>query len=205
MLKVSTFFCLPFLLFFLVSCSTTKVSKSWKDDNRSSFKINKALIIFVTEHAPVREAFEDAFVAKLQRDNIKAYASYKVLLNNEKIDKESVLQKINSLGVDSVIVTNVLDAKEKKVFESNSPYSIPYSQFNIKLFEENMEKYGKDQPSGYIAMFDEVALKTTVFAADSQKPVWFLKSNLLLQDTFNKLVDSYLNVIVAQLHKDQII
>ncbi|MEJ2690820.1 MAG: hypothetical protein P8130_12905 [Deltaproteobacteria bacterium] len=48
------------------------------------------------------------------------------------------------------------------MFDPASPYKEPFSQFKIKFDEENMKKFGLAKPSGYIAMFDEVALKTTV-------------------------------------------
>ncbi len=204
-LFMKNIFVLSLLLTMLASCSTTKVANTWKDASQADLKVTKALVIFVTDHAPVQEAFENAFVAKLQANNIEAFASYKVLLTDKKVDKNFILKKVTSLGIDAVIVTRILGAKEKIVSDRPSPYKIPYAQYSIKLHEANMKRYGKDKPSGYIAKFDQVALKTTVHAVSTQQPIWYLESNTIVQETFNKLLDSYLNVVISGLKNEQLI
>lgn len=202
-MKNTLIFCL--LLTILTSCSITKVANIWKDASRPALKATKVLVIFVTDHAPVQESFENAFVAKLQANNIEALASHKVLLTDKEIDKDFVANKVQTMGINGVFVTRIVGAKEKTVTDRSSSYKIPYAQFNIKRHKENLRKYGKDKPSGYIAMFDEISLKTTAYAVNTNEPVWFLESNTLLQETFDKLLDSYLEVIIANMRSDQII
>lgn len=199
-------FWLLFSLFCLVSCATTtKVVNLWKNSSNPNFKIHKALIIFVSDHAPVQESFENAFITKLHKADIEAYAGYKVLLTDQEVNKEFILQKVKTIGVDSVIVTKVIDTKKKTIIGSTSPYNVPFAQFNIELHERNIKKFGRDNPSGYIAMFDKVSLKTTVYSVVNQEPVWFLESDTLTQDTFDKLVDTYLDIIITNLQKDQLL
>ncbi len=191
----------------LASCAMTTPTKIWKDPYYVGGTFKKALVIVVAKHPSIRELVENEFVLKLQGQGADAVASHMVLATDKKVDRKFILSTAQKLGIDAVLVTRVIEAKEKDdvYYETASPYRVPIATLNAKLHEEYMQKHGKVHPSAVIARFKEIILETKAYEVVSDKAVWSLESDTRVQDTFSKLLSSYLDVVVKRLTVDKLI
>ena len=94
-------FCLP------VSCATTKMTDSWRDDNFRG-TVRKAVVIGIFKEPDTRKIFEDEFADRLKARGVDATASHKIIPDAELPDKDVVIGKIRKLGADAVLVTRIV-------------------------------------------------------------------------------------------------
>jgi hypothetical protein len=62
--------------------------------------------------------FEDKFVEALKTYSTDAISSYTIIPSAEKLNKATVESKIETLQVDAVLVTKVVNAKQKRKYSA---------------------------------------------------------------------------------------
>ena len=103
-----------FSLMFAVSCSTTTLKTVWKDDNYQGGKLKEVLIIGVAKNQTIRRLFEDEFASQLKDHRLEAIASYTIIPSEGMLDKSTVDSKVKTLGVDTVLVTSLVEKTKER-------------------------------------------------------------------------------------------
>ena len=115
----------------MVSCSTVKVTDSWKDDNANSINDEKILVVNITENETSRKRFEKDLVTTLNENGFKSresYITFPELNPSEKLTHEEstkLKEKLQSNGVNLVALTSIKEIEQ--YVESNSSTSGGYS------------------------------------------------------------------------------
>lgn len=110
------------------SCSTVKITDSWKADDVSTVKNDNILVMARTDDQVTRQRFEQEIADRLRSAGFKVTESYKkfpALAVNKKKTPEDVqkdVQIIRNEGFDAVILTVLRDKKKEIVTSETGGY-----------------------------------------------------------------------------------
>ncbi len=127
---------------FFSSCSTMKLSDSYKSDGFETIRNQKILIVSRTPLDDVRKDYELAIAKQLQSKGMNAVASHVAFPSLERIDNKTaeriaeVVSMFRAEGFDIVLLTSLKDVQEQEILRRAGGYnSLPqyYSNKYITL------------------------------------------------------------------------
>ena len=127
MKSIKKVFGIVLVTMFMVSCSTVRVTDSWKDESSSDISGEKMLVVNITENDASRKRFEKDMVASLNKngfESLESYKNYPELNPAEKLTHEEstkLKKKLQDNGVNLVVITSVREIEQ--YVESNSTSS----------------------------------------------------------------------------------
>lgn len=102
----------------VVSCSSVKVTDSWRQENSKDIKGEKIMIVSVTDNEVSRQRFEKDLVNTLNAngfESFESYAKYPEMNPTKKVSQEEITalkQKLQDNGVNLVAISAVKEIKE---------------------------------------------------------------------------------------------
>lgn len=117
-------------LFFAASCSTSRITHSWRSDNILKNNYNKIMVVGLSDEKDrnMREQMENHFAGDLAALGYNAISSLKVYgpKSFENSTEKEVLSNLDSIGVDAVITIVLLDQKSERYYVPHKVYRSPY-------------------------------------------------------------------------------
>ena len=182
----------------LASCATTKMTETWKDDQ---FKgtIRKVAVIGVFKEPETRKIFEDEFATRLRAHGIAAVASHKFIPDAKLPDKDFVIEKIRSLGEDTVIVTRILDSETAQTVVPGRSYIVPnyYTTYGVYYTQIYQPAYTVTEGYAYA--------ETNLYSVNDEKLIWSGRSKTNLSATRYELIQAFVKLMIDRLSDDQLI
>ena len=146
------------LIVILSSCSTTRLTKSWKNPEHYTFRPKNVLVIGVTPDFESRSVFEFQLKNELNARKINALQSVVVFeksfqdAQQTEAEIENQVDILLSKGYDSILVSLVKGVDDNQSYSSESPKTdyhlrrfIPYYCIRrpilIKIFIKNIEYF----------------------------------------------------------------
>lgn len=115
------------------SCSTVKVTDSWKDEAATDISGEKILVVNITENETSRKRFEKDLVTVLNENGFnsqESYITYPELNPTKKLSPEEsklLKDKLQSNGVSLVAITSIREIEEYvQTNGTTSNYGSPY-------------------------------------------------------------------------------
>ena len=182
-------FILPAVLlsFILMSCASTTLVSSWKDETHSG-KVKNVLIIVVAEKPGARRVFEREYMLQLKGYGVNAVPSHEVIPADKMMDKETILSSIEGLGIDSVLITSLVSRET-----ITTVFPGWYGHYS------NVYKRGFTD--------DIVNLETALYNVKSGKMIWSTLSETTIMEgesSFKK-IRPFIETILKNLSKDNLI
>ena len=196
-----------FLIFYLLLmtfCASTTLDYVWKDPNYQGGKFNKVLIIGVAKEQANRILFESKFVAELKIYGTDAISSYTIIPSAENLNKATVESKIETLQVDAVLVTQLVNAKQERTYSTvinRSGRSPGRSGWDANY----SEGFVKDQGQGSYYQYEVVSLETNIYDTQTHKLIWSGWSDTDLEDSVEVAIASLIKAITKSLSNNQLI
>ena len=191
------------LLITLTACATTQLSGGWQDESLSGKKLQNVLIIGAAKQPDIRKLFEDEFVRQLKAQNVKAVASYTIIKADQMLERDTVVAEITKLGVDGVIVTRLTGLNRKREIDAGSSRRVPFAQFNQmnEFFQRGFEP-GESSP---LTAYRAISLETNIYYAETENLVWFVESDVQMQDSIRNLTNEFITRVVNRMLSDKVI
>jgi hypothetical protein len=193
--KIFFYRILPIIcLVFLNACaSTTQFNSVWKDETYQGGPLKKVLIVGAAKEPEIRTYFEEIFAQQLKTRGVYAVPSYIVLPESELLKKETVISIVNELKMDSVLVTKLVDINDVGTYETNPTYV--------------RGGYYGDYTRSYqtVSSGRNVVLITRIFDAKSEKLIWSVLSETLLEWSPESVIDSFISAIMQHLEEEKFI
>ena len=201
--KPAVFALFASLLFF--SCSTTKITETWKDDGYRGAPFSDFFVIGVAKEKNTRRSFENKFVEKLQATGVQAVASSSVMEPDQKIEKKAILAAIEKLDIDAVLVTRLVSLKEEEIRSpSTSEYGRP-DDYQGTYYSDYSIAYGRmNQPAQYTTSV-RVGLETKLYDVGTEKLIWAVLSKSANPKSKMKLFDAVIEALVRDLKKNKLL
>ena len=201
--KCTTFAIFASLLF--ISCATTKLTETWKDDRYRGAPFSDLFVIGVAKEENTRRSFENKFVEKLKAAGVQAVASASVMESDQKIEKAAILAAIAKLDIDAVLVTRLVSLKEKEVRSpSTSDYGSPDDYHGRYYTDYNAAYDYAHQPAQYTTSV-RVGLETKLYDARTEKLIWAASSKTANPKSKIKLFDAIIEALVRDLKKNKLL
>ncbi len=188
-------------LLLMPACTGTKLISPWRDVTYQGHADRILVIGNVIDQGP-RSLLENEFVRKLKERGIDAVGSTALFPGEDVPVREEARARIQKLGVDAVLVVKFIKEETADTYTPMRNYGVPQ---NIIMSWD--ELYGapdynaQDLSYGY-----KVAIiQTTLFSAETGKPVWSSLSETKYQDGLIKQIKPFVSVIVDVLHDQKII
>ena len=196
----------PYLgIFFLVlislnGCSPAlKTTEVWMDETYTGSQITKVLVVGVAEKITFRTLFEGHFAEQLTKKGIEAIPSYTVMQPHETLSKATVLPLVEKLGIDTVIVTSLIDRKKKTVY-----YQVDSG--NLYTYYSGVRGISVSGRSGSTASYDVpiLVLKTNLYDVGTEKLFWSVTSESEYRYNMKSL-NSAIDFVINTLAEDDLI
>lgn len=145
----------------LTSCSTLEM-QTWSDPDVPDRQLGPSIVLGVAASDNMRRSYEDMFANRLKEVGANVVASYSVLPDEDKLDEAEVRAAIKKAGVESVIVTRVVDERDKTQYVPAVSHGGYYGYYS----------YGYNFSSGHAYNYTETHLETNVYDVETEKLVW---------------------------------
>ena len=155
---------------FFSSCSSTKITNSWREPNTQLHNgdWNKILVVALLKNETNRRKVEDELLNYL---NGKGIVSYQYLNEDfNKMDEDKFRNKIKADGFDGAITMRLIDVDKEKVFipEQQNLYPIYYQNFS-GYYHRGLISYTSP---GYYLFNKTFIVETIVYSIKDDKIIW---------------------------------
>ena len=188
------------VLISLNGCSSVpKTTEVWMDETYTSSQITKVLIVGVAEKITFRTLFEGYFAKQLAQKGIEAIPSYTVMQPHETLSKSTILPLVEKLGIDTVIVTSLIDKKQKTVY-----YQVDSG--NLYTYYSGIRGISVSGQSGSTGSYDVpiLVLKTNLYDVGTEKLFWSVTSESEYRYNMKSL-NSAIDFVISTLAEDDLI
>ena len=187
------------------SCSTTKITETWKDDGYQGAPFSDLFVIGVAKKETTRRSFENMFVEKLKAVGVQAVASSSVMESNQKIEKEAILAAIEKLDIDAVLITRLVSLKEKEIRSPSTSEQGRPDDYQGGYYTDYSTAYGSSlQPAEYTTSV-RVGLETKLYDVETEKLIWTARSKTANPKSNIKLFDAVIEALVRDLKKNKLL
>jgi hypothetical protein len=182
------------------ACSPIKKLEVWKEETYSNHP-QKMLLIAIAKRDRTRRQAENVLANQLVKRGLEAIPSYKVLPQEEKLDRQAVEAKVRELGFDSVLVARSINQKEitnhqyggvilggTAVYSNGGWYGYGYGY-----------SYNREYDSDYFI------ISTKLYDVDSEMPAWSYLAQIKVDGSRERAINQLIPTIVEQLEASEII
>jgi hypothetical protein len=182
------------------ACSPIKKLEVWKEETYSTHP-QKMLLIAIAKRDRTRRQAENVLANQLVKRGLEAIPSYKVLPQEEKLDRQAVEAKVRELGFDSVLVARSISQKEitnhqyggvilggTAVYSNGGWYGYGYGY-----------SYNREYDSDYFI------ISTKLYDVDSEMPAWSYLAQIKVDGSRERAINQLIPTIVEQLEASEII
>ena len=196
-MRVKYFFVLSLVLL-AASCSNTKLTTSWLEEERNK-QYHHPMIIGVSDSQQTRQMYEKHFASELGKQNITATPSYKLISSKQKMNRETVVNAINGTEIDSVIITYLVSS-ESEVRHHESPLSQGYSSdADNKVSATMIATRGRTSSS------EIITLKNDLYDADDKTLIWTAQTRSVAPESIDEVVIEVTALLIDQLIDDGVL
>jgi hypothetical protein len=138
---------------FLIACSSTKITSSWKADNLQSKQYKKVLVLGLINDPDrtIRENMEEQLVGELKVLGYDAMCSCDEFgpKSFEKMNEKDAVAKLSNSGIDAVLTIVLLDKEREKYYVPGRVSYTPYSIYHRRFWGYYNTMYGRVYSQGY--------------------------------------------------------
>lgn len=207
MKKTASILLLAFLLYLISSCSSTRVTATWKADELKGQKFDKIMVIGLTSKKTARAGFESNLVEQFKKQGIEATSSIMIpALNNEPSegDKEKLRTFLIEKGYDAVITISLLDRNESTYYVPGSSYYVPgpgYYSFGPYYYN----RYYRVYEPGYYSKTVSIYLETNLYKLQDGALIWSAQSETVNPSNPEVMADEYAKAVVKKIIKENVL
>jgi hypothetical protein len=141
------------MVLFLIGCSSTRITSSWKADNVESKQFKKVLVLALINDPDrtIREKMEEHLVGDLKGLGYDAVCSCDEYNPKafENMKEQEALAKLSNSGVDAVLTVVLLNKEKEKYYVPGRVYYTPYSIYHNRFWGYYTTMYDRVYSPGY--------------------------------------------------------
>lgn len=180
-----------------LSCASSRITSSWKDDQYSGGPIDRVLVMGISDETHNRRIFEDVFIKEFNSIGVEALASYTIFPGDREIKAAEIKAAARERDIDKVLITHLVDVEKKEVY--HPPVSTPAYAYTYGNYYHRIYHY-THQP-GYTTQHEYVKLETGLYDADTEKLIWSAATETVDPDNLAEAVMGLSAVIFKNLRE----
>lgn len=202
---------LVLILFFIVSCSSVKLVKDWKNPDIDLYVPSKVFIVGLTSHETARLKFEKKFKEAYTQRDIEAVSSTS-FLDTDFITKKLSEQQLDSLenilienGFDTILFSKVIRIEDRIQYQRDY---YDNDQTNRRFKEEYIISqnlfFNSNSKDEYKVYHVETALYC-ICPTKERELLWKGYINVVDPISIDKSVNNYVKLTVKALEKEKLL
>ena len=193
----------------LTSCAaSTQLTSSWADPAAAGHVFKKIVVVGVTDKAPIRREYEDAWTRELTARGIDAVPSYTFGGADAKLDKDAAMSKLQENGAEAVLVTRLVDKETVNTYypPSYSTVAAPSPYYGGWYGYYSMG-YSYMTSPGYVEENKVYRLETNLYDVQNDKLLWsgITESSLTSGQAPTGEVQPVIHLLVNDMQKKKVI
>jgi len=185
---------------FLISCSGTQITSSWRDPEKHihSGDWKKVLVVALLKNETNRRRAEDEMVTYLHGKGVTSYSYLGESFNPK--DDEALRTKIKKDGFDAAITMRLIDIDKEKVYTpaQHNSYPVYYDDFG-RYYSRNWSFYNTP---GYYTVTKKFVIETIIYSIQDDKIIWSGITETYDPQGVEKLTDEIASAIRRQMRKE---
>ena len=183
------------ILAVVISCSSTKLTSSWKDRSYKGGYVKSVFIVGISKDSAIRKRFEESFAATFTRAGINSVASITVVPAGKELDKDIVKSAAKARSMETVLVTHLAASGEKKIYQPGPTGPSSRARYYGHYYPM---VYGYTHSPGIYKKRKFVELVSNLYETASEKLIWTGVSESIDPQSAQEIIDS----LVQQVIKD---
>jgi hypothetical protein len=205
-------FFLLVIVILLASCTTTKVTAVWKDESYQG--VPRRVLIYAILRKPInRRIFEDEFANHFKALGIDAVPGYVMFPGKELVTEDVIAAKLKNGAFDSLLLVQPMSKRTEQV---QIPGTITYMPISPPV---DLRRAPKDRKwpqyyaMGYTIVYTPsytvenryVMTETGLYDVATENLIWSAASETKIDGTTEKLIKTYVSVIMDAMRKQNVI
>lgn len=192
-----------------VSCSSSKITNSWKADNIVPGKYNKILVLGLILEADrsIQEKMENHFVGDLKNLGYDAVSSLQEYGPKafDNMSEQGALDKLKSSGVDAVITIVLLDKERERNYVPSSIYYSPYGYYYNRFWGYRTTLYHRIYEPGYYVTNTRYFWESNLYDMSTQNLVYSVQTQSFDPANSESLGHQYGQMIVKKMIHENVL
>ena len=184
------------IVFFLVSCSSTRMQSSWKAPGATYTKeqFKKVMVVAHFNDETSRRIAEDKIAAK----NPTFRASYMVLgKNQQNMDEATFKAIVAKEAYDAVLTLHLVDVQSSTSYVPGTYQGGYYGWYGMN--------YGGFYQQGYYTENKNYIVETNVFSVSQDKLLWSGITSTLNPTDLNRTIDEIWDAVISRMKREKFI
>jgi hypothetical protein len=197
------------VLFMLTSCSSSRITSTWKAENVQPKMYNKILVLGLIREADrsLREKMEQHLLVNLSDlgyNTICACDEYGPK-SFENMDEKEAIDKITNGGIDAVLTVVLLDkTKERYYVPGRITYS-PYGIYRDRFWGYYRTMYDRIYSPGYYEVHTKYFWESNFYDMKTKQLVYSAQTHSFDPSSSEALAEEYGHLIVANMQKNKVL
>ncbi len=192
------------LISFLLSCNSSKITTSWKDENAIARKFNKIMVIGIIREADrsIQEKMENHIVGDLKDAGYNAFSSLQEYGPNayKQGDTAAAIVKLKNSGVDAVLTIVLLDKEKERQY---IPPTYTYRSGGFWGYRERL--YNRIYEPGYYVTNTKYFWESNLYDMNTQKLLYSVQTQTFNPTDTESLGHDYGKIIVKNMIKQRVL
>ena len=197
--------------FLLSGCSTSTIIGSWSDPGLTQGSVKHVLVIGISDNDMVKRTYEDMMVIRLKEKGIQAAPSYRIMNQDEKLEREAVVNHMRSNNMDSVMVTQLIDKRTETVVtpaqtsvRTGDYYSYRAGGSYNRWYPNYSASYDVTHTPARVQDYDVLTIETTLYKVEGEQeqPAWSAQSETApggdINSDLSELVDKFIKDMASK-------
>ncbi|MBL0146248.1 MAG: hypothetical protein IPP48_11205 [Chitinophagaceae bacterium] len=191
------------ILIIAMSCSSSKITSSWKAQNITPAKFNKILVLGLIHEKDrqMQEKLEQHLVGDLRDIGYTAISAMQEYGPKafENMDEKAALQKIKNSGVDAVITIVLLDKTKERRYVPGRSYAVS------NFWSYYRARYSRIYEPGYFVTDTKYFWESNFYEMNNQTVLYSAQTKSFSPESAETLGHEYGMLVVKDLVKQKVL
>lgn len=197
------------LILIVNSCSSSKITSTWKDENSTAKQYSKILVLGLIREADrsIQVNMENHFVGDLKDLGYNAVSSLDEYgpKSFENMDEATALSKLKNSGIDAVITIVLLDKQKERKYVPGNMYYSPYGYYYNRFWGYRTVLYQRIYEPGYYVTDTKYFWESNFYDMNNQKLLYSAQTETFDPANSESMGHEYGLIIAKNLVKPNIL
>ncbi|MBL0270566.1 MAG: hypothetical protein IPP99_18350 [Chitinophagaceae bacterium] len=182
------------------SCTSTKITSSWREPEKEIAvdQINKVLVVALFQNETSRHKAEDEMAGYLKGKGVVSY-NYLDANFNER-NEDALRDKIRSDGFDGAVTMRLVDIDKEKIYTPGygAPYPFSYRNFSGYYYRS----WSFLSTPGYYTTTKTYTIETNVYSIKEDRIIWSGLTETTNVDGVKAMTEEVVKVVYRKMVKE---
>jgi hypothetical protein len=192
----------------ITSCTSSRIISSWKETASPAETYKKIMVIALSQpDNALKEQMEKHLLGDLKSHGIQGLSAYQEYGPKafDKLDEQSVLEKIQNSGVDAILTIVLLDKSKERRYVGSYMHARPYAVYYNRFWGYYTTLYNRIYSPGYYVTNTEYFWESNLYDASSRKLVYSVQTKSFNPKNSEALAHEYGQLIISDMIQQKVL